>query len=251
MLLDPHRLRIALDAIEVSPSLQRSISLEDGDVSVPAEGLADDVDLPARVMPKVNELAAQRGDRPLGGSAVPVGGEIDREAAFNMTGDKRADQFNGVHGGDDRRDQFRIPFLLVMLIWGRTRHRPETGILCDAVEPIYERCGFDWALTPETNRSASMVATDASGWKHCPRLSQIALGKDDSVTPGVLRPTTGQEGIADPPHYGSDLGVDGGRLSRGCHGVPPARGSLRTAQGNDAGMDRGSLRWGSGQGKEW
>lgn len=74
--------------------------------------------------PRVNELPAQRGDRPLGGSAVPVGGEIDREGAFDVTGYKRADQFNGVYGGDDRREQFRIPFLLVMTVVDDEGARP-------------------------------------------------------------------------------------------------------------------------------
>ncbi|WP_156623655.1 MULTISPECIES: hypothetical protein [Ensifer] len=84
-------------------------------MSVAVEDLADDVDLPARVVPKVNELPAQRADWASGGAAVSTGGEIDREAAFDVTGCKRADQFNGVHGGDDRRVQCRIPFLLVMM----------------------------------------------------------------------------------------------------------------------------------------
>ncbi|HEV7308878.1 hypothetical protein [Ensifer sp.] len=84
-------------------------------MSVPVEGLADDVGLPPRIMPKVNELPTQRRERPLGGAAVSTGGEIDREAAFDMTGDIRADQFDGVHGGHDRWDQCRIPFLLVVI----------------------------------------------------------------------------------------------------------------------------------------
>jgi hypothetical protein len=66
-------------------------------------------------MPEVNELPAQRGDWASGGAAVSTGRKIDREVAFDMTGDKRADQFNGVYGGDDRRDQCRIPFLLVVM----------------------------------------------------------------------------------------------------------------------------------------
>lgn len=77
------------------------------------EGLADDVDLPAWGIPKVNKLSTQRGDWPTGGAAVSTGSEIDREAAFDVTGYKRANQFNGVRGGDDRRNQCRIPFLLV------------------------------------------------------------------------------------------------------------------------------------------
>lgn len=67
---------------------------------------------------------------------------------------------------------------------------------------------------PETNRSASMVAT-GSIVRACHRSPK---GEDDSVTPVDFRPTTGQEGIADPPHYGSDLGVSDGMLLRGCHG---------------------------------
>lgn len=84
-------------------------------MSVSAQRLPDDVDLPARVMSKGNELPAQRRDWASGGASVSTGSKIDREAAFDMTGYKRADQFNGVYGGDDRRDQRRIPFLLVMI----------------------------------------------------------------------------------------------------------------------------------------
>lgn len=95
--------------------------------------------------------------------------------------------------------------------------------------------------------------TEARLWSlpNAPSLSQIALGEDNSVTPVDLRRTAGQEGITDPPHWGSDLGVSDGMHSRGCHGGSPSRGNLRTAQGNDAGVDRGSLRWGSGHGREW
>lgn len=74
------------------------------------------MDFPAGVMPKVNELPTQRRDRPLGGAAASTGGEIDRKAAFGMTGDIGADQFDGMHGGEDRWDQFRIPFLLVVMV---------------------------------------------------------------------------------------------------------------------------------------
>ncbi|MDW9643961.1 hypothetical protein GOB48_19420 [Sinorhizobium meliloti] len=66
-------------------------------------------------MTEVNELPTQRRDRPLGGPAVSTGSEIDREAAFDMTGDEGPDQFDGVHGGEDRWDQFRIPFLLSVI----------------------------------------------------------------------------------------------------------------------------------------
>jgi hypothetical protein len=74
------------------------------------------MDFPARVVTKVNELPTQRRDRALGGTAVSTGGEIDHKAAFDMTGDVGADQFDGVHGGENRWDQRRIPFLLVV-IW--------------------------------------------------------------------------------------------------------------------------------------
>lgn len=113
--LDPHRPRFTLDAIEASPSLERPVALKDGDVSVSVQRLADDVDFPARVMPMLNELPAQRRDWASGGASVSTGSKIHREAAFDVTGYKRADQFNGVRGGDDRRDQCRIPFLLVMM----------------------------------------------------------------------------------------------------------------------------------------
>ncbi|WEX88494.1 hypothetical protein PZN02_000979 [Sinorhizobium garamanticum] len=84
-------------------------------MSVSVQRLADDVDFPARVVPKLNELPAQRRDRALDGTAVSTGGEIDHKAAFDMTGGIRPDQFDGVHGGEDRWDQRRIPFLLVVI----------------------------------------------------------------------------------------------------------------------------------------
>lgn len=58
--LDPHRPRHTLDAIATSPSLKRPVALKDGDVSVSVQRLADDMDFPAGVMPKVNELPTQR-----------------------------------------------------------------------------------------------------------------------------------------------------------------------------------------------
>lgn len=115
MFLDTHRSRFALDAICTSPSLERPVALEDGDMSVSVESLADNVDLSMRIKPEVNELPTQRRDRSLGGSAVSTGGEIDCEAAFDMTGNVGADQFDGVHGGENRWDQCRIPFLLVVI----------------------------------------------------------------------------------------------------------------------------------------
>ncbi|WP_457812260.1 hypothetical protein [Sinorhizobium meliloti] len=33
-----------------------------------------------------------------------------------MTGNEGANQFDGVRGGDDRWDQFRIPFLFVVVM---------------------------------------------------------------------------------------------------------------------------------------
>lgn len=111
--LDAHRPRFALDTITVGPGLKRSVALKDGDVSVSVQRLADDMNSPARIMPKLNELSAQRRERPLGCAAVSTGSEIDRKAAFDMTGDEGPDQFDSVHGGEDRWDQCRIPFL-----WG-------------------------------------------------------------------------------------------------------------------------------------
>lgn len=114
--LNVNRPRFALDAIGSSPSLKRPVALKDGDVSVSVQCLADDVNFPARIMPKVNELPAQWRERPLGGAAVSTGSEIDRKAAFDMTGDEGPDQLDGVHGGEDRWDQCRIPFLLVVML---------------------------------------------------------------------------------------------------------------------------------------
>lgn len=114
--LDVHRPRFALDTITVGPSLKRSVALKDGDVSASVQRLADDMNAPARIMPKVNELPTQRRDWPLGGSAISAGGEIDCKAAFDMMGDVGPDQFDGVHGGEDRWDQCRIPFLLVVML---------------------------------------------------------------------------------------------------------------------------------------
>ena len=71
---------------------------------------SDYVDLPARVVTKVNELPTQRRDWTSGGAAVSTGGEIDREAAFNMTGNEGADQFDGVYGGDGHWDQIQDTF---------------------------------------------------------------------------------------------------------------------------------------------
>ncbi|WP_426237395.1 hypothetical protein [Pararhizobium sp. DWP1-1-3] len=117
-------------------------------MSIPVQSLSDDVDFPAGVVTEVNELPTQRRYRTLGRTAVSTGSEIDRKAAFDVTGRVRADQFNGMHGGDDRWDQCRIPFLLVMKgdEVGRVAvgHCVQTGDLCDAVDAIKQRYGI-WA----------------------------------------------------------------------------------------------------------
>lgn len=163
---EPDRLGFALDTVSISPSPQRAVPLEDGDMTIVVQRLADDVDTVGGAVAFLQHLPAERRDWTFGRAAVPAGGEVDGQTALDMTGDVGADQLDCMADGQKRSHQVRIPFLLV----GDEKREGGgghglcggTGILSDPVNATYERGDVRWGQVPWDGPSLSMAKTAAA-----------------------------------------------------------------------------------------